>query len=210
MIIPTLEFEAAAWRKQLTLIGIDEVGRGALAGPIVVGAVIFPIDHLPHPKITDSKLLTATRRTELAAWIKQQAAAWQCGTSSVVEINELGINPATCLAASRAVTALQGQLINQGSTIVVDGNPLKSWPQQLTQCTQFLPKADQKVYTVAAASIVAKVHRDTYMEEIGQVYPDYGWTANKGYGTAQHRRALQTNGSSQHHRQLFIRKILAE
>lgn len=183
----------------LRIVGIDEVGRGACAGPVVAGAVLFSPQQRPISGVTDSKLLTAARRQQLAIAIQAQVE-WGIGVASVAEINELGIAPATLLAMQRAVDHLSSI-----DYVLVDGiipPPLTQLPAEKVMT---IIKGDQLVYSIAAASIIAKVYRDELMTQLHTEHVDYGWEKNKGYGTASHRQAVGKHGASVHHRTLFVR-----
>jgi ribonuclease HII len=188
-----------------TIAGIDEVGRGALFGPVVTAAVILPIEAYA-PLITagvkDSKKLSADRRTELAKLIKEVATSYQIGFATVTEIANLNIRGATLLAMTRAV---QG-LTTLPELCLVDGRdriPQISSPQVT------LIQGDDRSVSIAAASILAKVYRDDLICQWAAEYPEYGLDRHKGYGTSQHREALQKYGATPEHRQKFLQKILA-
>jgi ribonuclease HII len=181
------------------LAGVDEVGRGALFGPVVAAAVILPVAahaHLINAGVTDSKLLSAVRRKQLAQEIRAVAIACHIGMASVREIDRLNILQATFLAMKRAIK----QLHPQPTLCLVDGNqeiPGLLIPQQT------IIKGDQKSVAIAAASIVAKVWRDDLIGRLAARYPGYDLNANKGYGTTKHRLALQQWGISAQHRRSF-------
>jgi len=181
------------------IAGVDEVGRGALFGPVVAAAVVLPIAahaFLINAGVSDSKLLSALRRRQLAEEIRTMAIDCQVGMSSVREIDRLNILQATFLAMKRAIQRLHPQPV----LCLVDGNqkiPGLLIPQKT------LIKGDQKSVTIAAASIVAKVWRDDLIVRLAARYPGYDLDANKGYGTAKHRLALQQKGISRQHRQSF-------
>lgn len=174
------------------LAGVDEVGRGPAAGPVTVAAVILP-PKFELPGLTDSKLLSVTRRERMAIEIKRQALAIGIGWSSHTYIDDQGLTAALRKAGDRALAGLS--LTPQ--KVVLDGNH-----NYLTfDCyTQTMVKAEQKVPAVAAASIIAKVARDRYMELLGARYPKYGFADHKGYLTARHKAALQQHGPSVVHR----------
>ncbi|WP_234506667.1 MULTISPECIES: ribonuclease HII [Thermus] len=183
--------EAFFWRKGLRVAGLDEVGRGAWAGPIVVGAVILLPGRYPF---RDSKLLTPRARARLAEEVRRVALAWALGVAEVGEVDRLGVLKATLLAAERALKALS----LPPEALVTDYLPLATSLPLLAP-----PKADQKSPSVAAASILAKVHRDALMEELDRLYPGYGFARHKGYGTEEHQRALLALGPSPIHRRRF-------
>ena len=188
------------WAKGYRCVaGLDEAGRGAWAGPVVAAAVILPPDHLQLAEqlhgVRDSKVLTAARRERLLDAITANAVTWAVGVLSSAEIDRLGIVPATRLAMARAVAALSPV----ASYLLIDylALPDVALPQY------HLPKGDAKVLSIAAASIVAKVHRDRMMVDLDASYPGYGFARHKGYGTAQHRTALATLGPCPIHRLSF-------
>lgn len=183
--------------------GIDEVGRGPWAGPVVAAAVILDPERVP-PGLDDSKRLTARRREELAAELAV-AAVVGVGRASVAEIATMNILQASFLAMRRAVAAL-GQ---RPSMALVDGHML---PPGLPCRGQAIVGGDGLDASIAAASIVAKVARDRMMVALAQQYPGYGWERNMGYGTRDHAEALLSLGVSPHHRRSFepVHKILCE
>jgi ribonuclease HII len=180
----------------MLIAGVDEVGRGPLAGPVIAAAVIL---NEIIPGITDSKRLTALKRQELALRIKEKALSYAYGRAEVDEIQALNIHHATLLAMKRAVNGL-------GLTpdkILVDG----SFRPPVTQACYALIKGDLFIYDISAASILAKVHRDDEMERMDEIYPGYNFSAHKGYGTAQHQQALQALGPCAIHRLGFIKRV---
>ncbi len=179
----------------LSLIaGVDEAGRGPLAGPVVAAAVILPA-HYTLPGLTDSKKLSAKRRTTLATAITQQALAYAIAQASVAEIDQLNILQATLLAMQRAVNALA--LVPD--VVWVDGNRCP----ELAIPVQAIIRGDQTVPAISAASILAKVSRDALMDALDVQYPGYGLAQHKGYGTQAHREALTRLGPSPCHRRSF-------
>lgn len=184
---------------QQLIAGVDEVGRGALFGPVVAAAVILsPETLLPliEMGVTDSKQLSSGQRQQLGVQIRAAAVDCQIGIASVAEIDQLNILQASLLAMQRAILKLQVQ----PDLCLIDGNqkiPTLLLPQQT------LVKGDQHSVAIAAASIVAKVWRDTFITRLAAHYPAYNLIANKGYGTARHRQALQRLGPSPLHRRSF-------
>lgn len=180
------------------LLGIDEVGRGPWAGPLVVGACVL---REPIEGLNDSKKLTAKRREKLAAEIHEKA---YCGLGwvSAVELDELGLSAALRKACREAVKAVQAQK-PEFNEIIIDGtvNFLSDTP--LEKYVSVLPKADALVPEVSAASIIAKVARDNYMVELAERFPGYGFEKHVGYGTALHRAALEELGPCEEHRKSF-------
>jgi ribonuclease HII len=186
------------------IAGVDEVGRGALFGPVVTAAVILPA--ATHAKliiagVKDSKKLSADRRTALAKLIIEVAQSYHIGCATVAEIATLNIRGATLLAMTRAVQGLQ----TPPEICLVDGRD-RIPNIQIDQVT--LIRGDDRSVSIAAASILAKVYRDQLICQWAAKYPEYGLDRHKGYGTSQHRQALQTYGATPEHRQKFLQKIL--
>lgn len=178
------------------VIGVDEVGRGCLAGPVYAAAVIFKSDSLSD-LVTDSKLLSEKRREELIEQITQEHLVG-IGSASVEEIDELNILNAALLAMKRAVENLG---VNSGH-VLVDGNKkIPGLASGFLQTT--VVKGDLRVAPISAASIVAKVTRDRLMKELGAQYPVYGFEVHKGYSTATHMQSILTNGPCVVHRRTF-------
>lgn len=175
--------------------GCDEAGRGCLAGPVYAAAVIMPHD-FSHSLLNDSKKLTADQREEARAVVEQHALAWAVGHVSPQEIDEINILNASFLAMHRALD----QLELKPDALLIDGNRFKPWQDCAFHC---IIKGDGIYQSIAAASILAKTHRDAYMAAIGADYPQYDWASNKGYPTKAHRDALTTCGTTLHHRQSF-------
>ncbi|WP_028387663.1 ribonuclease HII [Legionella fairfieldensis] len=172
--------------------GVDEVGRGPLAGPVVTAAVIL---QAPVEGVTDSKKLTEAKRKQLAIKIKQEALCFAYGRAEVEEIDRLNIHHATLLAMKRAIEALP----IQPASVLVDGLHV---PAVMMPC-QAIVKGDSLVQAIGAASILAKVLRDTEMEEMDLLYPGYGFAAHKGYPTAIHLHRLQEIGPCAIHRKSY-------
>jgi len=175
--------------------GCDEAGRGCLAGPVFAAAVILP-DGFTNPWLNDSKKLTAARREELRAIIEKEAISWAVASIGPEEIDEINILNASIKAMHLALDALD---VRPGA-VIVDGNRFK--PYRDLECTTIV-KGDGKYGNIAAASILAKTHRDRYMEELHKSWPCYGWDINKGYPTKFHREAIAQHGLSPHHRLTF-------
>ncbi|MBL4850847.1 MAG: ribonuclease HII [Gammaproteobacteria bacterium] len=174
--------------------GVDEAGRGPLAGPVVAAAVILDPNH-PIAGLNDSKKLTARQRERLAPQIQAHALAWAITEASVEEIDELNILQASLLAMRRAVE----RLTVTPDTVRVDGPHCP----RLNMPVSGIIKGDQKDAAITAASILAKVERDRIMVQYHQQYPEYGFAAHKGYPTAQHRAALERHGISDIHRKSY-------
>lgn len=203
MILPDLTFEQQLWAIYPYVAGLDEAGRGALAGPVCVASVILPPNapHLPRTLagVRDSKQIPPPERERLAARIKESALAWGVGFASAEEIDALGIVHATRLAAERALQALSVA----PSYLLTDFRlDLPEIPLPQTA----LVKGDQRSLSIAAASILAKTSRDALMNELEPAYPGYGLGKHKGYGTLAHRLALQRLGYSAVHRKSFVVK----
>ena len=181
-----------------TVCGVDEAGRGPLAGPVFAAAVVLP-QGLVLPGLDDSKKLTAKRREALFSEITAKAAAYRVASASVAEIAELNILNASQLAMRRAAEGLG----IEPDVILVDGSVARGF-----SCpTHCVVGGDRLCAAIAAASVLAKVSRDAYMLELAEQYPQYGFERHMGYGTALHRRKLLEHGPCPEHRALFLRKI---
>ena len=182
--------------------GVDEVGRGPLAGDVIAAAVI--LNGAAPDGVTDSKALSAGRREALAEAIRESALCWSVGRASVAEIDELNILEASLLAMRRAVESLS----TQPTLVLVDGNRLPRWPYD----ARAIVKGDLSEPVIGAASILAKVTRDAGMLALHQTYPGYGFDRHKGYPTQAHLSALQTLGVSPAHRRSFgpVKRLLAD
>jgi len=197
---PTLEYEGALWLKGFTRVaGLDEAGRGALAGPVYAAAVILPpnVDGLAQTLsgVRDSKQLNPRQRESLAPLIRERALAWGIAWAEVEEIDQLGIASTSRLAFCRALNALS----QNAEHLLLD---YFSLPEvQLPQTA--LVKGDQRSLSIACASILAKTARDTFMRAQSERYPAYGFAQNKGYGTSAHHQALREYGPSPLHRKSF-------
>ncbi len=176
-------------------VGCDEAGRGCLAGPVFAGAVILP-DDFYHPLLNDSKQLTEKQRELLRPIIEKEALEWAVVAVSAEEIDQINILNASIIGMHRCVD----QLTTRPELILVDGNRFKPYVGIVHQC---IVKGDSKFTSIAAASILAKTHRDEYMEKIDREFPMYKWSVNKGYPTKDHRAAIVEHGSTPHHRMTF-------
>ena len=185
---------ALPWDVPGLVAGVDEAGRGPLAGPVVAAAVILD-DLKPIPGLADSKTLSPRQRERLSAEIHARALCFSVAQASVEEIDRLNILQATLLAMRRAVMGLR----LKPHKVLVDGNRLPT----LDIVAEAVVQGDRKVPAISAASILAKVARDRWCLEIDAEYPAYGFAAHKGYGTAQHLLALQTHGATPWHRRSF-------
>ena len=184
--------------------GIDEAGRGPLAGPVYAAAVVLGASGAGIVGIDDSKRLSAAKRDRVALEIKAHAAAWAIASASAEEVDRLNILQATMLAMFRAVSQLPEALIGR---IVIDGTQipgdLKPWASERGLVVAAQPRADAEVREVGAASILAKTARDAYMLDVHAQFPQYAFAAHKGYGTAVHMAALAEHGPCVEHRRSF-------
>lgn len=200
MIYHRLTVEKQLWDQGLSLIaGIDEVGRGPLAGPVFACAVIFEKDFF-LAKVQDSKKISAHDREWLAPILRRNALAWAIGTASEIEIDQINIRQATFLAMRRAINNLEVQ----PDYLLIDGENLPD----VAYGSRGIIRGDQLSFTIGAASIIAKVERDKLMIRLDSEYPSYKFAKNKGYGTAEHIRILKMLGPSPYHRLSFLSKIL--
>ena len=183
------------------ICGVDEAGRGPLAGPVVAAAVILP-PHAEIPGLNDSKKLSDKRRRELFPVIKEQAVAYGIGIATETEIDEINILQATYLAMERAMA----QLDVKPDLALIDGNRAKDFGLPV----RTVVKGDSLSASIAAASVLAKVTRDDMMLELAESYPDYGFEIHKGYGTKAHYEALTKLGASPIHRMTFLKKFYGE
>ncbi len=197
MITASFLHERLLWEKGFQFIcGIDEVGRGCFAGPVVAGAVVFPANIKLPFEVADSKLLTAKTRDRLSEGIKKIALAWSVGEISCEAINKFGIVQATQMAYRKAIKLLT--LVPD--FLLIDAFYVKNEPKE-TQLP--IIKGDQISASIASASIIAKVYRDNLMVNLASRFPNYGFERNKGYGTLDHRQAIKQNGLSKMHRISF-------
>lgn len=183
------------------LAGCDEAGRGPLAGPVVAAAVIFDRKTF-HEEINDSKQISEKKREELFDWILQNCLSYGIGIVSHLEIDEINI----LQASLKAMRLASEQLFPQPDLILIDGN--KSFISKIN--TKTVVKGDSKSFSIAAASIIAKVTRDRIMREADEKFPEYLWKKNKGYPTQAHRNAVKEFGASPFHRKTFLKNILEE
>ena len=183
------------------ICGVDEAGRGPLAGPVYAAAVILP-KHLYIPGLNDSKKLSDKRRRELYPIICDQALAYGIGFATEQEIDEINILQATFLAMERAMA----QLKIRPDLALIDGNRQKDFGLQV----KTIVKGDSRSANIAAASVLAKVSRDDWMISMAEKYPEYGFEIHKGYGTRAHYQALEAYGPSPIHRMSFLKKFYGE
>lgn len=193
---PTLARERALRTAGVHYVaGVDEVGRGPLAGPVIAAAVILPLERRSWRGLRDSKLMTAAARDEAAVRIRRHAVAWALGAASVREIERHNILRASVRAMRRALARLP----IPADHVLVDGNPLPD----LGCAHEAIVGGDNRSLSIAAASVLAKVTRDRLMVALGARYPAFGWEHNKGYATAAHLAAIDAVGPTPHHRRSF-------
>src|SRR5918996_1766304 len=200
---PSLKREREAWAEELLLVGVDEAGRGPLAGPVVAAAVVFPARCSAVRGLRDSKMLPARVRLRLARNIRQRALCYAIGAASSREIDRLNIRVASALAMRRAIARLlsRGPLA-AGATpyrILIDGLPLP----EIGFEHEALVDGDARCQSIAAAAILAKTVRDRLMHRLAPRHPGYGWHTNVGYGTEEHQIGLRLHGPTRHHRITF-------
>jgi len=211
-VSPTLEFERGAGFPHSRVVGVDEVGRGCLAGPVVAGAVLLPdswdlplkklIKKFPEiAEITDSKKLIESKREALAPWIRMNVKAFGIGHATVEEIDTINIYHASHLAMHRAAEALGAH-----DHVLVDGNAV---PKHFTGKASAIIKGDLRCLSIACASILAKVYRDQWMRDLSVMHPGFGFEVHKGYGTPKHQAALKQLGVTVIHRRSFAPVRLA-
>lgn len=186
------EYEIKAWKNQKLVLGIDEAGRGPMAGPCVVCGVVFPIDY-ENELINDSKQLSQTKRESLVEIIKRDALAYEIKIVSVEAIDELNIYQATKLAMMDIAQKMQPDLV------LTDAMPFELEDKEVIS----IVKGDQLSISIAAASILAKTKRDEIMFEFDALYPEYGFKDHKGYGTKKHKEAILKYGRTPIHRKSF-------
>ncbi|HNX43183.1 MAG TPA: ribonuclease HII [Bacteroidales bacterium] len=183
------------YQDKLVEAGVDEAGRGCLAGPVYAAAVILPPGFV-NERLNDSKKLTARQRDELRTIIEKEALSWSVAAADQNEIDRINILNASFLAMHRAIEALD----HKPELLLIDGNRFRPYPEISHQC---FVKGDATYMSIAAASVLAKTHRDEFMASIAGDYPEYGWEQNKGYPTAFHRDAIVRHGISPFHRKSF-------
>lgn len=182
------------------ICGVDEVGRGCGAGPVVTAAVILPKD-FKSPLLRDSKKLTEKQRNEAYSIILENALAIECNAGSVDDINKLGINQATFKTIHRCLSELKVK----PEYVLLDG---LVWDNAGYYRVELVPKGDDTYMSIASAAIVAKVRRDEYMTKLHEIYPKFCWSSNKGYLTKDHINALKEFGANQYHRTLFVKNFV--
>lgn len=199
MGVPSLRHEQAAWAASRVLIGVDEVGRGPLAGPVVAAAVAFPPRLRRVRGVRDSKVLSHLQRAALLPRLRATALAIGVGAASIREIDRFNIRVATAIAMRRALARVRAVLGATETVVLIDGLP---FPE--VQCEhQALVDGDALCYSIAAAGVLAKEIRDRLMCRLAARHPGYGWEHNAGYGTEEHRDAINSLGPTKHHRFSF-------
>jgi ribonuclease HII len=212
---PTLARERAVWAEEHLLVGVDEAGRGPLAGPVVAAAVVFPIGCKAVRGLRDSKILPASVRARLAERVRRRALGFGVGAASAHEIDIYNIRVASAMAMRRAIaclirrSALARFPLGQGSRtcfdaghtyrIIIDGLPLP----EIGYAHEALIDGDARCQSISAAAILAKTVRDRLMHRLAMRHPGYGWDTNVGYGTEEHQEGLRINGPTKHHRLTF-------
>lgn len=231
--LPNFRYESLVWKKGYKVVaGLDEAGRGALAGPLVCAAVVFRDSDFgvikksfeEKVKIDDSKKLTSLQREKSFLWIKKNALSWGMGVSTVSEINRYGIAKATFSGFRRAIKEVGKKINSRVNFILIDAfyvpyiagikmpkkivrkNNRKAKRVKIEGRQLAIVHGDEKSFSIAAASILAKVYRDRLMKKLfsNSVYSKYNWASNKGYGTKDHLLALKKFGQTRHHRHSFI------
>jgi ribonuclease HII len=211
---PTLVRERAVWAEEHLLVGVDEAGRGPLAGPVVAAAVVFPIGCSAVRGLRDSKILPASVRAKLAERIRSRVIAFGIGAASAHEIDLYNIRVASAIAMRRAIARLirrsslapfptgQCRPSDAGGLrfrIIIDGLPLP----EIGYAHEALIDGDARCQSISAAAILAKTLRDRLMQRLAARYPGYGWHTNVGYGTEEHQEGLRVQGPTRHHRLTF-------
>lgn len=197
MVFPTLDIEQSLWRSGYSRIcGLDEVGRGSFAGPVVVGAVVFPKNCQILEGITDSKLLKPRQRQKLAEEVKKCALSWSVAEVGVPIINRVGIGKATQMAFRKAIKSLD----KYPDFVLIDAFYVKHLSRKRQKP---IKNGDKICASISAASIIAKVHIDKLMKNLHRKYPKYGFAKHKGYGTKLHQQAIREYGLTRIHRKSF-------
>lgn len=212
--LPALSYEKIAWKKGFLVAGIDEVGRGAFAGPLTFAAICFKptknkrkLKRLEDLGINDSNKLTPKKREALSKVIKNEAFLYHIVDINHSEIDKTGIAESTRRAVRKLATDLQKKT-NKKLYLLIDAFYVKYVKGVGIKNQKAIVHGDQKSISIAAASIIAKVHRDKLMKKLAKKYPNYGLDKHKGYGTKAHREMIKKYGPSKIHRQLFLRKML--
>lgn len=197
MVTPTLKLEQSLWKRGYSLVcGLDEVGRGSFAGPVCVGAVIFPQGCEFIDGVMDSKLLKPRERERLELRIKNKALCWSVAEVGVSKISKMGIGKATQMAFRKAVKLLE----KKPDFVLIDAFYIKHFNRKTQKAVK---DGDEICTSISAASIIAKVYRDKLMKKLSKKYPKYGFGKHKGYGTKRHQEAIRKYGLSRIHRRSF-------
>jgi ribonuclease HII len=197
--VPSLKREQAAWARSRVLVGVDEVGRGPLAGPVVAAAVAFPPGLRRVRGVRDSKILSPLQREALLPRLRATALAVGVGAASIREIDRYNIRGATALAMRRALIRVRARLGSAEIDVLIDGLPFP----EVGWAHEALVDGDALCYSIAAAGVLAKQIRDRLMRQLAERHPGYGWEQNAGYATPQHCDALNALGPTRHHRFSF-------
>jgi ribonuclease HII len=197
---PTLVRERAVWAQEQLLVGVDEAGRGPLAGPVVAAAVVFPAGCSCVRGLRDSKVLPPSKRVRLAERIRTRVIAFGIGAASAHEIDRYNIRVATAMAMRRAIAQLFVRYaLGRPHRILIDGLPLP----EIGYPHEALVDGDARCQSISAAAILAKTVRDALMYRLAARHPGYGWHTNVGYGTEEHQEGIQALGPTRHHRLTF-------
>lgn len=211
MTKPSFNEERNLWEAKIEyVIGLDEVGRGAFAGPIVGAGVIFK-PNFKHPflrYVDDSKLLRSKQRKELSSLIKANSI-WEIETIDIDYINKHGIGKANSAVFRKVLNKLISNLNSSSYFILIDGFHRRYLPGGIKK-QKGIVKGDRKSLSIASASIIAKVYRDNLMKEASSLYPNYRFELNKGYGTREHRKAIMLYGLTKNHRKTFVKSLLVK
>lgn len=227
-MIPNFRFEKTLWKKYKFIAGVDEVGRGCFAGPVVAGCVVFSKDiTIPnHINVNDSKKVSPKKREKASVWIKENSLAWGIGESSASLINRIGMAKATKKAFRKSIGEARRRLGRPIDYLLLDaffipfvpGLPAKRKKDTKGRFRKnpkgrqmAIVDGDEKSLTIGAASIIAKVYRDKLMLSLSKSpkLSKYGWGRNKGYGTRQHQRALKKYGITRYHRKAFVKSFFS-
>lgn len=212
MISSLFQHENELWQRGYIVIGVDEAGRGAFAGPIVAASCAFSSEIVKNISmdviVNDSKLLSSKQREHAFLWIKKHCLKYSISMVGVTTINKIGIAKANIIALRRVTVQLINQLNRQKIFVLSDYYHIPSLLSIRKNCQRAIIHGDRLSFSIAAASIIAKVARDRLMKKLAENYHHYHWHQNKGYGTLQHRQAIKKFGKTALHRELFIRNYL--
>jgi ribonuclease HII len=181
------------------ICGCDEAGRGALAGPVVASAVILP-NNFFHAQLNDSKKISHKIRLELAEFIKTESLYWGIGIVDTPKIDKINILQSSIKAMHIAIKKIIIKMKKKPKLLIIDGNKFKAYENIQHEC---IIKGDSKYASIAAASVIAKTHRDYLMDTLHREYPKYNWTKNKGYPTKEHKQKIINHGITKYHRKSF-------